>query len=174
MDHLEFVSMVDVAIPTLPVLPPQSRLYVIAQAALESGWATSTGSQVHNYFNVSAGSEEHGRSLSWPVPKPVLVGLDKEPDGQGGWKPVHQFWRSYKDPAECLADYFSLLNWPRYQSARDSLLLGQGELFITYLGPDRSHQTPPIGGFYTLPTAQYLGLWRACLAEVQALVCECP
>jgi len=167
----QFVRALKGALEAIPALPKLTYAAIIAQAAYESGWGfTPQAIQGCNYWNLSAGSVEHGRASSWPEPRPVMTGMDKEPDGKGGWKPVTQLWRVYDHPVGAAEDFLRTLSWPRYQPARDALMVGQGERFIDLLGPDRSHQSPPVGGWYTLPTARYLARWSACLAEVQAQI----
>jgi flagellum-specific peptidoglycan hydrolase FlgJ len=167
----QFVRVIREALSAISALPECAHAPVIAQAAYESGWGfTPQAIQGANYWNLSAGSQEHGRSHSWPEPRPVMIGLDKEPDGKGGWAIVHQLWRVYDAPLQAVEDYLATLCWPRYQPARDALIQGQAETFIDLLGPDRSHQDPPIGGWYTLPTVKYLAGWKACLAEVLAQI----
>ena len=181
MDKREFVCSLIDAFPAFSPLSAESRLFVIAQAALESGWGNTPQSAVHNVLNVTAGSQEHGRAHSWPEPRPVLIGADTEPDGHGGWVTIHQYWRAYDSIESAIADYMRLLEWPRYQPARDALLAGRGEAFIDYLGPDRLHLDPPIGGYFTMPSRAYLNGWtdakgrrhegwRTHLAEVTAIV----
>ena len=173
MDHANFVINLLDSFPTDSKLTPEMRLFIIAQAAFESNWGSAQACQVNNVLNVTAGSREHGRAGSWPEPRPVYTSPtpnDWEPGSNGAKLPIHQYWRAYSTLEEAVADYLALLNWPRYQPARDALLGGNGELFIEYLGPDRAHQTPPIGGYYGLPTVKYLAGWQTCLSEVRAIV----
>ena len=169
----QFTRALKSALEAIPELPECAHPILIAWSAFESGWGTTEqASQCCNYWNLSAGSQEHGRSNSWPEPKPVLIGLDKEPvklpDGRIGWKELHQYWRVYATPEEGVEDCLRTLNWPRYQPARDALMAGQGDRFIDLLGPDRSHHVPPTGGWFTLSTPVYLLGYRAALAEVLA------
>lgn len=170
-----FVRVLSKAFDAIPALPACARTPLIAMAALESGWGTTAQAvTANNYWNLSAGSQEHGRSSTWPEPRPVMIGLDKEPDGKGGWRTVHQYWRVYDSPLEGVEDFLRAMTWPRYRAAGAALQAGNGELFIEYLGPDRAHQKPPIGGWYTLPTDHYLVGWRSCRAEVEAILSKEP
>ena len=182
-DKSQFVKMLADALGAIAELPDVAHASLIAMAALESGWGSTEQARSNsNFWNLTAGSIEHGRSPSWPDPKPVTVGMDKEPkldsagrpvrDAQGQiiWIPVHQYWRVYATPQESVEDFLRAMSWPRYQPARDALMAGQNDRFIDFLGPDRVHQSPVVGGWYTLPTTQYLASQRACLAEVLALI----
>jgi len=147
-------------------LPPRTQIMICAHAAMESGWGTTTQArQAFNYFNLTAGSSWKGT---------VMEGGDLEYSQDGKCKRITQKWRCYGDCREAVDDYLKLLQLPRYLPAYAALMDGDVGRFIEWLGPDRSHQTPPFGGFFTLPTVSYLRSFSAVLAEVGALVDEPP
>lgn len=146
-------------------LSGKTRALMIAHAALESGWGLSKQAQrVHNHWNISAGGSWRG---------PVELGGDLE-YAPGSTKPktITQRWRAYKTDAEAVADYLKVLEFPRYLPARAALMEGDPEGFIRLLGPDRANERPPVGGYYTLPTNDYLRIYNERLAEVMRLVDE--
>lgn len=144
--------------------PAKTQILVIAHAAYESGWGTlRQAKQAFNVFNLTAGSRWSG---------PVMEGGDTEYSPGKAVKQIVQKWRCYGSLQEAVDDYFHFLEAPRYLPARAALLDGDGARFIEWLGPDRSHQVPPLGGYYTLPTVQYLRGFSAVVAEVTALVDE--
>lgn len=147
-------------------LPAKTQMLVVAHAALESGWGTTTQARrAFNIFNLSAGSSWHG---------PTMAGGDLEYSADGKVTKITQQWRCYGSFQEAVDDYLHLLQLPRYLPAHAALMDGDGPRFVEWLGPDRSHQVPPVGGFYTLPTASYLRGFHAVLAEVAALIDEPP
>jgi hypothetical protein len=143
--------------------PANTQILIIAHAAYESGWGkTKQAQQAFNLFNVSAGSSWKG---------PTMEGGDLE-FGAGGVKKIVQKWRCYGSMGEAVGDYLHLLELPRYLPARAALMDGDGARFIEWLGPDRAHQNPPLGGYFTLSTTTYLRCFSAVVAEVTALIDE--
>jgi hypothetical protein len=152
-----FVRVLEGAIRCIPALPECASVPIIAMAALESGWGTTPQAREGcNYWNTTAGKYWTG---------PTMQGGDT--DGAG--KPIVQQWRVYDSPVAALEDFLRFLAWPRYAPARDFLMANQPEAFIKWLGPDRLHQDPVVGGWYELPSDLYLSRWQGCRIEVLAL-----
>lgn len=153
-------------VPVLEQIPEASWPLVVAHAAYESGWAcTCQACEGRNYFNVSAGASWRGRTLA---------GGDLEYSG-GQARRITQQWRWYSSDVEAVRDYLALLQLRRYRPAREALVSGDAESFVRLLGPDHAGERPPVGGYYTLPAAQYLRAFLAVLAEVRAaLPAEMP
>jgi flagellar protein FlgJ len=84
--------------------------FLVAQAALETGWGRSEltaadGSPSHNLFNIKAGSSWQGQTLS--------VAANEFIDGK--WTSQTDAFRRYGSYEESFADYAQLLtNQPRY------------------------------------------------------------
>lgn len=156
-DKDQFVKLIGECVTGYPLA---TREMIIAHAAFESGYGTSTASKVNNYFNVSAGSSWKGATFDGP---------DLE-YGRGSVKKIVQKWRVYDSAKECVEDYLALLGKERYVLAKCALMDGNAEQFIDYLGPDRAHQVPPVGGYFTLATKVYLRSFLRVLAEVQAIM----
>ena len=51
--------------------------------------------------------------------------------------------------------------------SRPALLAGDAERFVELLDPDRSRETPPVGGYFTLPAARLAAEYSAMLIEVR-------
>jgi flagellum-specific peptidoglycan hydrolase FlgJ len=170
IDHrAAYIARLLVALDQFEARPPAPAWpLILAHAAYESGWGrTRQAKQARNHFNLSAGSTWRG---------PTLAGGDTE-YRPGSSTPVRitQLWRIYRTDAEAIADYLRLLTARRYRPAREALWAGDAESFVRLLGPDRAGEQPPVGGYYTLPTAEYLTGFTAVLAEVRAhLPAEMP
>ena len=144
--------------------PARTQIIICAHAAYESGWGqTRQARQAFNFFNITAGSLWKG---------PVMDGGDTEYDAAGNVKRIVQKWRCYGSCEEAVSDYLQFLQRPRYLPAHAALMDGDVGRFVEWLGPDRAHQNPPIGGYYTLPTAQYMRGFNAVVAEVTAVIDE--
>lgn len=134
---------------------------IIAHAAYESGWGSSRAATGHNYWNLTAGSRWRG---------PVIPGPDLEYSSGGEVKRIMQRFRAYESPTEATRDYLEFLEMRRYQPAREALVAGDAEGFARLLGPDRAAESPPIGGYYTLPTERYMASYLAVLDQVRGLL----
>lgn len=143
-------------------LSGRTRCLIIAHAALEGGWGTAFAAQkAHNLFNVATGPAWKGKTIPGP---------DLEYTADGKVKKITQRWRVYKHDAAAVDDYLAVMSYSRYLPARAALMDGDPESFVRLLGPDRSKEKPPVGGYYTLPTVKYLALYNAALAEVMRYV----
>lgn len=161
-----YLARLLVALDQLEAKPPaQAWPLILAHAAYESGWGrTRQAKQARNHFNISAGASWRG---------PTLAGGDTEyRPGSSTPARIVQQWRVYESDAAAIYDYLRLLTARRYRPARMALWAGDAEPFVRLLGPDRA---PAVGGYYTLPTAEYLAGFTAVLAEVRAhLPAEMP
>lgn len=153
-------------------LSGKTRALIIAHAALESGWGLSPqAARVFNYWNIAAGSSwkgsvMQGGDLEFTKVKDPVTGVVNTVS-----KKITQNWRAYKTEAEAFHDYFNrVLTYGRYLPARAALMDGDPESFVRLLGPDRANERPPVGGYYTLPTNDYLRLYNEKLAEVMQYV----
>lgn len=88
--------------------------FVIAQAALESGWGSHAPGM--NLFGVKADKSWHGATITLPTREFI----------KGKWVVVSAIWRKYNDWLECIDDHaqFFLTNH-RYQYAFIGLLTGE-------------------------------------------------
>jgi hypothetical protein len=161
-----YLARLLVALDQLEAKPPaQAWPPILAHAAYESGWGrTRQAMRARNHFNISAGASWRG---------PTIEGGDTEyRPGSSTPARIVQQWRVYASDREALGDYLTLLGARRYRPAREALWVGDAESFVRLLGPDRA---PAVGGYYTLPTAEYLAGFVAELAEVRAhLPAEMP
>lgn len=167
IDHrAAYIARLLVALDQLEARPPAPAWpLILAHAAYESGWGkTRQAREARNHFNVSSGSSWRG---------PTLAGGDTEyRPGETEPRKIVQQWRVYESDAAAIYDYLRLLTARRYRPAREALFQGDAEAFVRSLGPDRA---PAVGGYYTLPTAEYLAGYLAVLAEVRAhLPAEMP
>lgn len=164
-----YLARLLVALDQLEAKPPaQAWPLILAHAAYESGWGrTRQAMRARNHFNISAGASWRG---------PTIEGGDTEyRPGSSTPARIVQQWRVYASDREAIGDYLTLLGARRYRPAREALWAGDAEAFVRALGPDRAHESPPVGGYYTLPTAEYLTGFLAALAEVRAhLPAEMP
>jgi flagellar protein FlgJ len=153
------------AVPPAENIPEDAWPLVVAHAAYESGWGSARAASGRNYFNLTAGSRWRGR---------IVQGPDLE-YSDGVVKRITQRFRAYDSDAEAVRDYLAFLSMPRYRPAREALVAGDALRFVQLLGPDRSRETPPVGGYYTLPTARYAAEFAAVLEQVRAaLPAEMP
>jgi flagellum-specific peptidoglycan hydrolase FlgJ len=92
--------------------------FTVAEAALESGWATSgLAVNAKNLFGVKADRSWHGPTWSYHTREFV----------RGVWIMVPALWRSYPDWQGCMDDHAAfLLTNPRYKPA---FAHGDGESF---------------------------------------------
>ena len=110
--------------------------FVIAQAALETGWGehalrTERGLSAHNYFGIKASSDWHGKTVNLPTTE--YIG--------GRMQTVEASFRAYDSIAEGFDDYVNFLNEnPRYQAALANA--GDGENFVGALA-DAGYATDP-------------------------------
>jgi flagellum-specific peptidoglycan hydrolase FlgJ len=83
--------------------------FVLAQAALESGWGASQLASVgNNYFGIKAGRDWAG---------PILTIATREFEN-GMWNTVDANWRKYASVADGIADYVQFFHDnPRYRKA---------------------------------------------------------
>jgi len=153
-------------VPVLEQIPEESWPIVVAHSAYESGWgSTRQAREARNVFNVSAGARWTG---------PTLAGGDLEYSG-GQVRKITQRWRCYATDTEAVRDYLQLLQLRRYQPAHEALVACDADRFMRMLGPDRAAERPPVGGYYTLPTARYAAEFAAVLEQVRAaLPAEMP
>jgi flagellum-specific peptidoglycan hydrolase FlgJ len=78
-----------------------NKAVLFAQAALETGWGTSSGCiKGNNLFGIKATKTWHGRVIN-------LRGFE-EKNGKNEYGPMD--WRAYDDWADCVVDYSSLMN----------------------------------------------------------------
>jgi flagellar protein FlgJ len=81
---------------------------IVAQAALETGWGTSTpGGSSHNHFGIKAGASWNGASVTADTTE-YVAGV---PGGE------RARFRAYGSLAENLEDYVRVLSSPRYEAA---------------------------------------------------------
>lgn len=133
-----------------PDFSPAARALVLAHAAYESGFGTSTAAtRGHNLFNLTAGS-------SWTGP--IVVGGDLE-YSSAGVSNITQRFRAYQNADECLRDYWRFLGFSRYANARGYLASADLAGFVETLAD---------GGFFTLPRDRYASGLRATLTKVLA------
>jgi flagellum-specific peptidoglycan hydrolase FlgJ len=153
-------------------LSARTQAIIIAHAMFESGWGTlSQVASAHNWFNITAGGKYAPTStMPWLWNGPTIAGGDTEYDAQGNVKKITQQWRVYASDAQAVQNYLDVLKMGRYLPARAALLQGDYISFIYLLGPDQSRANPPIGGYYTLPSAQYLQRFSAVYSEVIAII----
>lgn len=139
----------------LPGTTPRAEQLIIAHAASESGWGSSRAARLgNNLFNLTRVSADK---------RAVVTGGDLEYDKAGNVKPITQRFRAYASLQEGFADYWRFLGANRYLEAKRRLIAGDAG-FVESLGPDRA---PLVGGFYTLPTAEYVRSYTAVLESVK-------
>jgi hypothetical protein len=141
----------------------RTQLLILTHGAYESGWGqTRQARESFNFFNITAGRSWKGS---------VLFGYDTEyTPGIAEPKKITQRWRAYTTPSSAIDDYLRFLMLPRYLLARSALMEGDPVGFVKLLGPDRAQENPPIGGYYTLPTALYLQGFNSRLTEATQLL----
>lgn len=108
LDHLSFLNQF---IEEARAIASENQLFasvMIAQAALESSWGTSTLSQkpYYNLFGVKGGYQ--GKS--------VQMGTDED-DGSGAHYGIKADFRRYSSYHESLQDYAEVLNQPMFDDA---------------------------------------------------------
>lgn len=154
-------------------LTPTAQILVISHAAYESGWGTTKqAKEACNIFNVSRGSWK-GKTMAGgdtEYKRDAGGKLVLGADGRPIVTKINQAWRFYSTLAEAVADYFKLLSYARYRPAYAALKGGDSTRFIELLGPDRAHENPPIGGYYTQETQVYLRNFSAVASEVSAIL----
>lgn len=138
-DHASFVSEMWTAVNNaIPNAPLQTKLYIVAMAAYETGWGTQTGFKTtNNAFNITAGPAWTG---------PTTGGADTECDANGAnCKPITQQWRIYSDLTASVQDFLSFIQGARYGNAYDQLMNGDIG-FVTTLHT---------GGYFTANVQTY-------------------
>lgn len=130
-------------------LSTTAQQFVVAHAALESGWGKSRPAQLgYNLFNVTRVKGD---------PRPIIESGDQECDAAGVCRPITQRFAAYGSLAEGLADYFGLLA-RKYGTALAALEAGDSAGFVTRLRE---------GGYYTLPLSEYQSRFAGVLAGVK-------
>jgi hypothetical protein len=162
---LDWLRAFDAEVQRQLPLDDGPRWLLDAHAAYESGWGTSFAARhCLNPFNITAGPHWHGATVTQD-------NADTEYDKAGNFKGrITQVWRAYPTIGDALEDYWSLLGWPRYLAARDALERADAAIFCHFLGPTAGvdHLGRPMGGYFTLPEAQYAAGLQGCLRRVTA------
>jgi flagellum-specific peptidoglycan hydrolase FlgJ len=140
-----------------PDLPRVSRLIVIAQGALETGWGKAgVAPKVYNYWNLTAGSGFKGPGSTWDGA--TLQGSDT--DGYG--RAIVQVWRAYRDEEDATRDFLSSFIGPstKYRAAYQALLQGDLPLYVKEIRRQ---------GYFTAPEAEYRSTLEAVANTVERL-----
>ena len=142
---------------SLPPLPAQSKLVIIAHAVTESGWASQSRAvkNGYNYWNITAGS-------SWTGPVYVDVNGDKSyqktackslgrpmdfKDSKGrAYCKIDQKWRSWPSLEAAVRGYWDFMGG-RYIAAREALIAGDIPTFVTKLA-EKGYFDPAVKGEY--------------------------
>lgn len=115
----EHVQRLWYALSAATNLSATSKVILIAQAILETGWmGTGTAAKyARNYWNVSAGTQWKGATIG---------GGDTECDVNGeNCTPITQRWRYYNSDEEAVRDFISFIttqNGGRYRAAYNRLV----------------------------------------------------
>lgn len=140
----------------------ESKLMIMAHAALESGWGTNKPTRLaNNPFAVTACGRDAYPCSAWSGP--VIKSEDAEcrPAGSTSCTPVVQTWRQYGSFTDAIADYLKMISgFTRYKSTSWPLLVQGNHAYATQLGVD---------GYYTAPRARYQDKFNRLLAEVKSV-----
>lgn len=109
MTPSDFINAISPAAKVSAVTSKIPASFTIAEAALESGWASSKlASKAMNLFGVKADASWHGDVLELPTREFL----------NGEWTTVQAKWRKYSDWQGCIDDHAQfLLNNQRYRIA---------------------------------------------------------
>ncbi len=148
-EKARWLASVWVAVTAASGAPWQVKVYITAQAALESGWGSGKAARTgNNLFNITSVPGD-GRA--------VVEGPDKECDALGNCKSITQRFRAYPSYLASVADYLDFLGGPRYATAKQLLFAGD----FGFVAALRA------GGYFTLPLADYEKQMRGVIAGVQ-------
>jgi flagellum-specific peptidoglycan hydrolase FlgJ len=143
-DRAEWTQRLFTAVTNiLPELSTNSKLLVIAHAALETGYPPyrrDSAAKCNNIFNITTGSK-------WLKDgKPFCIGGDTTysqlgPDGKP--LPITQKWRSYSSIEVALTDYWGFLgSRANLRAARDALIAGNPDDFARLLRAASYYDAP--------------------------------
>jgi flagellum-specific peptidoglycan hydrolase FlgJ len=127
---------------------------VAAQAVLETGGDAPAWREGFNFGNVRKGS--------WTGP--LTYAGDKAPDvndrdGDGDRAELVSetgvAFRRYDSLRSAVADFLTLLGWPRYRPARDALFRGDAAGYVARLRDDDPATAAIEGGYFTAPLVEY-------------------
>jgi hypothetical protein len=145
-------------------------ILVLAHGAYESAWGRCIAARIGaNFFNICAGNYWSGKTVAGADLEYRYVPGSPVPIGKP--IPITQKFRSYPSDTAGINDYLIFLSgMPRYQPAYARLIAGDEIGFVRLLGPDRAHEKPPVGGYYTLPTSEYLKSFGDVLKQVRGTI----
>ncbi len=140
----------------LPTLPRASKLMIMAQAITESGWNIGRAAKnANNWWNITKGSGWTGavwvdvngdKSYTVETCKRLDRPMSFEDSAGRKFCKIDQTWRKYATINDAVRDYWSLLSWTKYAAAKQALLAGDTETFVSELRK---------AGYYDAPLEDY-------------------
>jgi hypothetical protein len=151
----------------LPTLPRASKLMIMAQAITESGWNIGRAAKnANNWWNVTAGSSWGGEvwvdvngDKSYTVENCRRLNRPMSYEDSKGRKycKIDQTWRKYATINDAVKDYWALLSWTKYAAAKQALVAGDTETFVSELRK---------AGYYDAPLEDYRSLVFGILGSI--------
>jgi hypothetical protein len=160
MTRAGFAEMVSLAIVAAKGnLTSSARQIAIAHLALESGWGTkSKASSAFNYSNIIGEVLQNDGSWRKLPTTPfwngeIIEGGDHDTAGNS----IRQRFRAYAEQFSGIADYFYLLDSPKYQRAAERMYAGDPTGFCAELSR---------AGYFQMKVEEYTQLFMGVFASV--------